>query len=79
MFNVLLPKTNSAISHHIATSKVVVCFNPSAIECFHDKQCNETEMVVMKVGSDKTQYVGTCASTIDSKVVVQKKIYFTSL
>lgn len=35
-------------------------FNTSAIEGFNDKQGNDSEMVVMKVGSDKTQYVCTC-------------------
>lgn len=48
MLNVLLPRTKSAISHHIATSKVVVCIYVSAIEHFNDEQGNETEMVVMK-------------------------------
>ena len=33
---------------HTATSEVVVFLNPSAIECFYDKQCNETEMVAIK-------------------------------
>lgn len=40
----------------------MICIYPSAIEGFNDKQGNGSEMVVMKVGSDKTQYVGTCKS-----------------
>ncbi|WP_308393589.1 hypothetical protein [Prevotella sp.] len=40
----------------------MICIYPSAIEGFNDKQGNDSEMVVMKVGSDKTQYVGTCKS-----------------
>lgn len=47
----LLPETNSAIHRHTDTSKIVVCTYGSAIERFYDEQCNDTEMVVMKVGS----------------------------
>ena len=39
-----------------------MCIYGSAIECYYDEQGNEMEMVVMKVGSDKTQYLGTCKS-----------------
>ena len=45
-------KEKSAIPRHTDTTEVVVCFYPSAIERFHDKQGNETEMVVMKTGRD---------------------------
>ena len=60
MLNVLLSGTKSAIYHHTDTSEVVVCIYVSAIERFYDEQGNDSEMVVMKVGSDKAQYVGTC-------------------
>ena len=52
MLNVLLPGTNSAIHRHTDTSEVVVCIYGSAIEHFYDEQGNETEMVVMKAGSE---------------------------
>ena len=52
MFNVLLPRTKFAIPLHTNTSEVVECIYGSAIECFHDKQGNETEMVAMKTESD---------------------------
>ena len=54
MFNVLLPGTKFSIHLHTDTSKVVVFFNPSAIERFYDEQGNETEMVVIKAGRDNT-------------------------
>lgn len=62
ILNVLMPRTKSAIHRHTNTSEVMICIYPSAIEGFNDKQGNDSEMVVMKVGSDKTQYVGTCKS-----------------
>ena len=40
-----------AIHRHIDTSEVVACVYGSAIERFYDEQGNETEKVVMKVGS----------------------------
>lgn len=52
MLNVLLPGTKSAIHCHTNTSEVVVCISGSAIERFYDEQGNETEMVVMKTGSE---------------------------
>lgn len=52
MLNVLLPWTKSAIHRHTDTSEVVVCIYGSAIERFYDEQGNETEMVVMKAGSE---------------------------
>ena len=52
MLNVLLPGTRSAIHRHFDTSEVVVCIYGSAIELFYDEEGNETEMVVMKAGSD---------------------------
>lgn len=52
MLNVLLPGTKSAIHRHTDTSEVVVCIYGSAIERFYDEQGNETEMVVMKAGSE---------------------------
>ena len=52
MLNVLLPGTKSAIHRHFDTSEVVVCIYGSAIERFYDEEGNETEMVVMKAGSD---------------------------
>lgn len=52
MLNVLLPGTKSAIHHHTDTSEVVVCIYGSAIERFYDEQGNETEIVVMKAGSE---------------------------
>lgn len=52
MLNVLLLGTKSAIHRHTDTSEVVVCIYGSAIECFYDEQGNETEMVVMKAGSE---------------------------
>lgn len=52
MLNVLLPGTKSAIHRHTETSEVVVCIYGSAIERFYDVQGNETEMVVMKAGSE---------------------------
>ena len=48
MLNVLLPGTKSAIHRHTNTSEVVACVYGSAIECFYDKQGNETEMVAIK-------------------------------
>lgn len=52
MLNVLLPGTKSAIHRHSNTSEVVVCIYGSAIERFYDELGNETEVVVMKAGSD---------------------------
>ncbi len=52
MLNVLLSGTKSAIHRHTDTSEVVVCIYGSAIERFYDEQGNETEMVVMKAGSE---------------------------
>lgn len=52
ILNVLLPETKFAIPYYSATSEVIVCIYGSAIECFYDKQGNETEMVAMKTGSD---------------------------
>ena len=52
MLNVLLPATKSAIHHHTDTSEVVVCIYGSAVERFYDEQGNETEIVVMKAGSE---------------------------
>ena len=52
MLNVLLPGTKSAIHHHTDTSEVAVCIYGSAIERFYDEQGNETEIVVMKAGSE---------------------------
>lgn len=52
MLNVLLPGTKSAIHCHTDTSEVVVCIYGSAKERFYDEEGNETEMVVMKAGSD---------------------------
>lgn len=52
MLNVLLPGTKSAIHHHTDTSEVVVCIYGSAVEWFYDEQGNETEIVVMKAGSE---------------------------
>lgn len=52
MLNVLLPGTKSAIHRHTNTSEVVICIYGSAIERFYDEQGNETEMVVMKAGSE---------------------------
>ena len=52
MLNVLLPGTKSAIHRHLETSEVVVCIYGSAIEKFYDDQGNETEMVIMRAGSD---------------------------
>lgn len=52
MLNVLLQGTKSAIHRHTDTSEVVVCIYGSAIERFYDEQGNETEMVVMKAGSE---------------------------
>lgn len=52
MLNVLLSQTKSAIPCHLDTSEVVVFIYGSAIERLYDKQSNETEMVVMKIGSD---------------------------
>lgn len=50
--NVLLPATKSATHRHTDTSEAVVCIYGSAIERFYDDEGNETEMVVMTVGSD---------------------------
>ena len=50
--NILSLETKSAIHRHTNTSEVVACVYGSAIECFYDKQGNETEMVVMKAGRD---------------------------
>ena len=47
-----------AIPPHTATSEVVVFFNPSAIERFYDEQGDETEMVVMKAGSNNNPICG---------------------
>lgn len=52
MLNVLLPGTKSVIHRHTDTSEVVVCIYGSAIERFYDAQGNETQMVIMKAGSD---------------------------
>lgn len=52
MLNVLLPGTKSAIYRHTNTSEVVACVYGSAIECFHDEQGNDLELVVMKAGND---------------------------
>lgn len=52
MLNFLLSGTKSAILRHTNTSEVVVCIYGSAIERFYDEQVNETEMVVMKAGSE---------------------------
>ena len=52
MLNVLLPGTKSAIHHHTDTSEVVVCIYGSAVERFYDEHGNETEIVVMKAGSE---------------------------
>lgn len=52
MLNVLLPGTKFAIPLYADTYKIVVCIYPSAIERFYDEQGDETEMVVMKAGSD---------------------------
>lgn len=52
MLNVLLSQTKSAIPCHLDTSEVVVCIYGFAIERFYDKQGKETEMVVMKAGSN---------------------------
>lgn len=52
MLNVLLPGTKSAIHRHTDTSEVVVCIYGSAIERFYEEQGNETEMLVMKAGSE---------------------------
>lgn len=41
----------ASIHRHTYTSKVVVCIYESDIERFYDEQGNETEKVVMKVGS----------------------------
>lgn len=60
MLNFLLSGTKSAIHRHTNTSKIVMCIYGSAIERLHDKQGNDSEMVVIKVGSDKTQYVCSC-------------------
>ena len=52
MLNVLLPGTKSAIHRHSDTSEVVVCIYGVAIERFYDDQGNETDMVIMRAGSD---------------------------
>lgn len=52
MLNVMSLGTKSAIHRHTDTSEVVVCIYGSAIERFYDEQVNETEMVVMKAGSE---------------------------
>ena len=52
MLNVLLPGTKFAIPLYADTYKIVVCIYGSAIERFYDEEGNETEMVVMKAGSD---------------------------
>lgn len=52
MLNVMSLGTKSAIHRHTDTSEVVVCIYGSAIERFYDEQGNETEMVVMKAGSE---------------------------
>ena len=57
MLNVLLPETKSAIPCHFDTSEVV-CTYVSDIERFYDEQGNETESVVMKVGSDNNPICG---------------------
>lgn len=58
MFNVLLPETKFAIHYYSATLEVVVCIYGSAIERFYDEQGNETEMVVMKAGSNNNPICG---------------------
>lgn len=52
MLNVLLPTSKSAVHRHLDTTEVVICIYGSAIERFYDDEGNETEMVVMKAGSD---------------------------
>ena len=58
MLNVLLPRTKSAIHRHTNTSEVVACVYGSAIERFYDEQGDETEMVVMKAGSNNNPICG---------------------
>ena len=52
MLNVLLPGSKSAIHRHTDTSEVVVCIYGSVIERFYDEEGKETEVVVMKAGSN---------------------------
>lgn len=52
MLNVLLPGSKSAIHRHSDTSEVVVCIYGSVIERFYDEEGKETEVVVMKAGSN---------------------------
>ena len=52
MFPEKLKFAKSAIPCHLDTSEVVVCIYGSAIERFYDEQGDETEMVVMKAGSN---------------------------
>lgn len=58
MLNVLLPGTKFAIPLYTDTYKTVVCVYPSVIERFYDEQGNETEIVVMKAGSDNNPICG---------------------
>ncbi len=51
MFNVLMPRTKSAIPLYTNTSEVVVCIYGFGIERLYDEQGNETEMVVKKAGN----------------------------
>ena len=48
MFNVLMPRTKSAIPLYTNTSEVVVCIYGFGIERFYDEQGNDLELVVMK-------------------------------
>ena len=52
MLNVLMSGSKSDIHRHTDTSEVLVCIYGSAIKRFCDEQSNETEVVVMKAGSD---------------------------
>lgn len=62
-FLILNSKLQKAtLPRYTDTSEVVICIYGSAIECFNDKQGKDSEMVAMKVRSDKTQYVCTCIS-----------------
>ena len=54
MLNILLQETKSAIHRYSDTSEVVVCIYGYAIERFYDDLGNETEMVIMRAGSDSS-------------------------
>ena len=81
MLNVLLPTTKSVIHRHSDTSEVVICIYGSAIERFYDDEGNETEMVVMKAGSNCPGVVveqgrfHSLEATNEMGVIIETKAY----